>query len=187
MKRVHWMIDTMHSEILFKVKHLMLTTITGHFENFKAEVETEGEDFENTHNIHFIADVNSLSTKNSQRDNHLKSPDFFDAANFPQIEFRAKGFTASTEKLNGDLTIRGKTLPVILDAEFSGIVIDSMGQKKAGFSLSGKISRKSFGLHWNALTEAGGVVVGDEVKILAEIQFAQAKVETENAIEELAS
>ena len=180
MKTIKWTLDPMHSEILFKVKHLMLTTVTGYFGSFKAEAITEDEDFNHTRDIHFTADVNTIHTNNTQRDNHLKSPDFFNAEEFPELKFIAKTFNASEGKLSGDLAIRGITKPVILQAEFSGVTIDPIGQVKAGFSLQGKLSRKDFGLHWNALTEAGGVVVGDEVKIFAEIQFTKEVEKPEN-------
>ena len=173
MKKINWKLDPMHSEIQFKVKHLMLTTVTGHFRSFKAEAATEEDGFNQATDISFTADVNSLDTNNSQRDNHLKSPDFFNAAEFPELKFVAKTFSASGGQLKGELTMRGITKPVTFQVEFHGTTTDPIGQTKAGFSLNGKLSRKEFGLHWNALTEARGVVVGDEVKIFAEIQFTR--------------
>lgn len=173
MNKIKWTLDPMHSEILFKVKHLMLTRVTGHFGSFKAEATTEGDDFNQTSAISFIAEVNSLYTNNGQRDNHLKSPDFFNADEFPELKFEANTFDASKGQLKGDLTIRGITKPITFQTEFNGTTKDPMGMTKAGFSLQGKLNRKEFGLHWNALTEAGGVVVADEVKILAEIQFVK--------------
>ncbi|HSU27916.1 MAG TPA: YceI family protein [Chitinophagaceae bacterium] len=187
MKKTKWILDPMHSEILFKVKHLMLTTVTGHFGSFKAEATTEDDAFNRTTDISFTADVDSLYTNNSQRDNHLKSPDFFNAEQYPKLEFAAKDYDAARGELKGDLTIRGITKPVIFKAAFSGTTADPYGQTKAGFSLSGKLNRKDFGLHWNTLTEAGGVVVGDEVKIFAEIQFTREAAKSEEPVKETAA
>jgi polyisoprenoid-binding protein YceI len=172
---IKWKSDPAHSEILFKVKHLMITTVTGHFKKFEVEVETETEDFETASSIIFTADINSLDTNNQQRDTHLKSPDFFNAEQYAQLTFRASAYETRGDEaqLNGDLTIRGVTKPVRVHVEFGGLVVDPYGQTKAGFTLDGKISRKEFGLTWNAVTEAGQVVVGDEIKIHAEIQLVK--------------
>jgi polyisoprenoid-binding protein YceI len=173
MKKQTWKIDNMHSEVLFKVKHLMLTTVTGYFRKFDLEVESESDDFTSSSRINFTADVHSIDTNNEQRDGHLKSADFFNADEYSEIRFVGKKLEGSGEDLTltGDLTIRGITRPVKLNVEFGGIVVDPYGQTKAGFTVNGKISRKEFGLSWNALTEAGGVVVSDEVKIHAEVQL----------------
>lgn len=173
MKKQTWKIDNMHSEVLFKVKHLMLTTVTGYFRKFDLEVESDSEDFRSSSRIDFTADVHSIDTNNEQRDGHLKSADFFNADEYSEIRFAGRKLEGSGEELTltGDLTIRGNTRPVKLNVEFGGIVVDPYGQTKAGFTVNGKISRKEFGLAWNALTEAGGVVVGDEVKIHAEVQL----------------
>lgn len=173
MKKQHWTIDPMHSEVLFKVKHLMITTVTGYFRTIDLQVETATDDFTSAGKIEFTAAVDSVDTNNEQRDGHLKSPEFFNAAEFPQIRFSGRKYSANGDegKLEGELTIRGNTHPVTLDVEFGGIVVDPYGQTKAGFTVSGKISRKAFGLTWDAVTEAGGVVVGDEIKIHAEVQL----------------
>jgi polyisoprenoid-binding protein YceI len=170
-----WLIDPSHSEIQFKVKHLMITTVTGYFSQFSLEVETEREDFTKASYIVFKADINSINTNNEQRDTHLKSPDFFDATNFSQIEFTGTTFekASSNYRLHGNLTIRTVTKPVTLQVEFGGIVKDPYGQTKAGFTVEGKISRKEFGLTWNAVTEAGSVVVSDEIKIHCEVQLVK--------------
>jgi polyisoprenoid-binding protein YceI len=170
-----WLIDPTHSEIQFKVKHLMITTVTGYFSQFSLEVETEGEDFTKASSIFFRADINSINTNNEQRDTHLKSADFFDAANHSQIEFTGTTFekASSNYRLHGDLTIRTITKPVTLQVDFGGIVKDPYGQTKAGFTVEGKISRKDFGLTWNAVTEAGSVVVSDEIKIHCEVQLVK--------------
>lgn len=172
MAQTKWVLDLSHSEIQFKVKHLMITTVTGYFKSFDAGATTEGEDF-TTGDISFSADINSVDTNNVQRDGHLKSADFFDADNHPQMSFTNGKLAGSGDEytLNGDLTIRGNTQPVQLKAEYGGIAQDPYGQTKAGFTLSGKINRKDFGLTWGAVTEAGNVVVSDEVRINAEIQL----------------
>ncbi len=170
-----WKIDPAHSEIQFKVKHLMITTVTGHFQQFDANAETDTEDFTKAKKIEFTADIHSISTNNEQRDGHLKSADFFNAEEYPQLHFVGDKYegVGDIAKLSGDLTIRGTTKPVTLNVEFGGIVMDPYGQTKAGFTVSGKISRKEFGLTWNAVTEAGSVVVSDEIKIHAEVQFVK--------------
>lgn len=172
---IQWKLDPVHSEILFKVKHLMITTVTGHFNTVDLEVETETEDFTTASRIEFTADVNSISTNNEQRDTHLKSDDFFNAEAHPQLRFVGKKYEVNGDeaKLHGDLSIRNITKPITLNVEFAGIVVDPYGQTKAGFTVTGKISRKEYGLTWNAVTEAGSVVVSDEIKINAEIQLVK--------------
>lgn len=176
MTTTKWKVDPAHSEVQFKVKHLMITTVTGYFKKFDLEVETEEEnEFANARKIHFTADINSIDTNNSQRDTHLKSGDFFDAENHPQITFEGKHFEKDGDghKLHGDLSIRGVTKPIELDVEFAGIVVDPYGNTKAGFTVEGKISRKEFGLTWNAVTEAGQVVVSNDIRIHCEIQLVK--------------
>jgi polyisoprenoid-binding protein YceI len=170
---IKWKVDPAHSEIQFKVKHLMITTVTGYFKTFDLEVETQTEDFNSATRIEFTADISSIDTNNAQRDTHLKSADFFDAENHSQLKFVGKKYEATGDeaKLYGDLTIRGTTKPISLNVEFGGIVVDPYGQTKAGFTVSGKISRKEFGLVWNAVTEAGQIVVSDDIRIHAEIQI----------------
>lgn len=172
---ITWKIDPAHSEIQFKVKHLMITTVTGYFKKFDLTVETETEDFQTAKRIEFTADIDSIETNNEQRDAHLKSADFFDAAAQPQLSFIGKKYEADgdTATLQGDLTIRGTTKPMTLNVEFGGVVVDPYGQTKAGFTVTGKVSRKEFGLLWNSVTEAGHVVVSDEIKIHAEVQLVK--------------
>lgn len=167
-----WKIDETHSDVQFKIKHLVISTVTGSFTKFSAEAETNGDDFEGG-KINFSADVNSISTGNDQRDGHLKSPDFFDAANHPTLDFVSTKVEKSNDgyKVHGNLTLRGVTKPVALNAEFGGTAKDPYGNFKAGFEVSGKINRSEFGLTWGAVTEAGGVVVSDEVKIAANVQM----------------
>ena len=170
---IKWKIDQAHSEIQFKVKHLMITTVTGYFKKFDLEVDTDSDDFNTARNIRFTADIDSIDTNNAQRDAHLKSADFFDAGSHAQVVFVGKKYESKGEeaKLHGDLTLRGVTKPLTVNVEFGGVVVDPYGQTKAGFTVSGKISRKEFGLTWHAVTEAGQVVVSDEIKIHAEVQL----------------
>lgn len=172
---IQWKIDNTHSEIQFKVKHLMISTVTGYFKNFDLEVETATNDFTTAKRIEFTAMIDSISTNNAQRDAHLKSADFFNAEKYSQLRFVGTKYEENEKAatLHGNLTIRGISRPVTLNVEFGGIVADPYGQTKAGFTVNGKISRKEFGLTWNAVTEAGSVVVGDEIKIHAEIQLVK--------------
>jgi len=171
----NWKIDPTHSEIQFKVKHLMITTVTGNFNEFDASAVTEGDDFSSVSSVDFTASVESISTNNSQRDEHLRSADFFDASQFPALTFKSTRVEADGDDYTvyGDLTIKNTTKPVSLKAEYGGIVVDPYGQTKAGFTVSGKISRKEFGLTWSAVTEAGQVVVSDDIRLNAEIQFVK--------------
>lgn len=170
-----WKLDPTHSEVQFKVKHLMITTVTGYFKQFDLEVETEGDDFTKASRIEFTADIDSIDTNNQQRDTHLKSADFFDAESHSQLRFTGNKYEANGDEgqLHGDLTIRGTTKPITLKVEFGGIVVDPYGQTKAGFTVNGKVSRKEFGLTWNAVTEAGQVVVSDDIRIQCEIQLVK--------------
>jgi polyisoprenoid-binding protein YceI len=173
MARTKWVIDAAHSEVLFKVKHLMVTNVTGQFSSFEGAVEADDDQFTNA-SIQFTADVHSISTNNEQRDQHLKAADFFEVDKFPQVKFVSTSFSKKSDEdyeLTGDLTIKGITKTVVLKVEFSGIVQDPWGNTKAGFSLNGKINRKDFGLTFNAVTETGGVLLSDEVKLLAEVQL----------------
>lgn len=168
-----WKIDTVHSEVNFKVKHMLVSTVRGNFDNFDATIITNKEDFSDSI-IKFEADVNSISTKNEQRDTHLKSADFFDAENHPKMTFESTSVKKTSDfemQVKGNLTLRGVTKEVTLDIIYNGIVSGFGDIKVAGFEVTGKINRFDFGLQWNALTEAGGIVVSNEVKIeiLAEL------------------
>ncbi|MFN5134254.1 MAG: YceI family protein [Chitinophagaceae bacterium] len=167
-------IDAAHSDILFKVKHLMITNVTGSFKAFDATLTADKEDFSDAQ-ISFTADVNSLDTRSEQRDGHLKSDDFFNAEKFPELKFTSTSITKNGDGyvLKGDLTIRDITKPVELKADYNGAMVDPWGQKKVGFEAEGKIKRKEFGLSWDAVTEAGGVVVSDDVKLQLNVQFIQ--------------
>lgn len=173
-----WKIDTAHSEIKFKVKHLLVSTVTGQFNNFDGEIETTGDNFENA-KVTFSADVSSIYTKSEQRDTHLKSADFFDAEKYPKIKFTSTDFKIISDneyKLTGDFTLRNTTKQIELNVEYNGKAKGFDGLEVAGFELTGKINRFDYGLEWNALTEAGSIVVGPDVKI--EI-FAEMKESTE--------
>jgi polyisoprenoid-binding protein YceI len=170
-----WNIDPSHSEIQFKVKHLMITTVTGSFGKFGGLAQTDGDNFDNA-SIEFTADVATINTNNEQRDGHLKSADFFDAEQFPHLKFTSTAFRQSSPGqyvLEGNLALHGVTKPITLAVEFAGIQKDPWGNTKAGFELQGKINRKDFGLTWNAPTEAGGMLVSEEVKLSASIQLAK--------------
>ncbi len=173
MAKSNWSIDPTHSEIGFKVKHMMFTNVSGKFNAFKATIENEDDNFE-TSIINFTAETSSIDTNNSDRDNHLRSDEFFDANNFPKLSF----VSTSIKKINenifvifGDLTIKGVTRSIQLESEYSGLMTDPWGNTKAGLSIIGKINRKDFGLTWNAALETGGVLLGEEIKLHIEIQL----------------
>src|SRR5690606_10837409 len=173
METTKWTIDPTHSEVTFKVKHLMISTVTGSFKVFEGQAETEGEEFKTVKNVEFKADVKSIDTNNAQRDEHLRSADFFAADEHADMIFKAGNFDVNSGQLQGELTIRNTTKPVTLDVEFGGVVVDPYGQTKAGLTVTGKISRKEFGLTWDAVTEAGSVVVSDQVRLNAEVRFVK--------------
>lgn len=175
MESTKWVLDPTHSEIQFKVKHLMISTVTGQFNKFSATVKTEGDDF-TTAKVHFTADIDSISTNNEQRDAHLKAGDFFDAENHPQLVFKSDKLEKITDeeyKLHGTLTIRGNSKKVSLDVEFGGITQDPWGNTRVGFSVSGKINRKDFGVSFSMVSETGGLLLGDEVKLLGNAEFVK--------------
>lgn len=170
-----WVIDPTHSEIQFKVKHLVISTVTGNFRDFEGQVTTANKDDFEGAEVEFSAAVNSIDTNQEARDNHLKSPDFFDAENHPKLRFQStsmKKTSGDNYTLAGNLTIKGKTNPVELQVEGGGQAKDFYGNTKAGFEVTGKISRKQFGLTWDGVTEAGAIVVSDEVKLILNIQLS---------------
>jgi polyisoprenoid-binding protein YceI len=174
-------IDSSHSEITFKVKHLMITTVTGSFTQFDATLESEKEDLSDAKVI-FEAETASVNTNNEQRDAHLKSDDFFNAERFPKITFRSTAIKKTGEdeyKLTGDLTIRDITKPLTVNVVYGGQIVDPYGQTKAGFEIDGKINRKEYGLKWNALTETGGFVVSDDVRLIMNVQMVKQAKEVE--------
>jgi polyisoprenoid-binding protein YceI len=174
-EKTKWAIDTMHSEVHFKIKHLVISTVTGSFKNFSGNVSFNGEDLESA-DIAFTLDVNSIDTNQAQRDGHLKSADFFDVANYPEIQFTSgslKKVKGDLYRLTGNLTMRDVTKTVELDAEYGGSAKDGYGNTKMGFEVSGAIHRKDFGLNWNAALEAGGLTLGEDVKLMANIQLVK--------------
>lgn len=173
--KTSWTLDPAHSEIGFKVKHMMITNVSGSFGKFDVKVQTEGDDF-STANVEFAADLSTLSTGNPDRDNHLKSADFFEVSKYPQIRFVSTSLKKKDEDtfvLHGDLTIRDVTKPVTLDVEFGGIGKDPWGNEKAGITVTGKINRTAFNLNWNTALETGGVLVGEEVKLSADLELVK--------------
>jgi polyisoprenoid-binding protein YceI len=181
-----WKVDPAHSELFFKIKYLMISGITGSLNAFNLEVETEGADFGQVTQVHFSAGLLSLYTNNEQRDEHLRSPDFFDIGHHPELTFNGTSFVKEglesrtnmaayrkDYKLYGNLTVKGITKPVTLEGEFGGTAIDEYGQKRAGFSIRGKISRKEFGLNKTEMSAGTKVVLGDDVKISGNIQLVR--------------
>jgi polyisoprenoid-binding protein YceI len=170
-----WVLDPAHSEILFKVKHMMISNVRGEFRKFNAEASINGLNLEGS-SVKAEIDASSIFTNANDRDTHLKSAEFFDAENHKELTFTGTSYTKTGEDkftLKGNLTIKGITKEVAFDVEFGGINKDPWGNEKAGFSLNGTINRKDWGLNWNAALEAGGVLVGEEVKISAEVQLVK--------------
>jgi polyisoprenoid-binding protein YceI len=172
-----WILDPSHSEVTFKVRHMMISNVSGEFKKFDANLETEGDDFM-TAKVAFTAEIDSINTGSDQRDGHLKSADFFDAGNFPQLKFVATKYenvdNDGSYEVYGDLTIRGVTKNIKLDAEFGGVIKDPWGATRAGITVSGKINRKEFGLSWHGVTETGSLIASDEVKLHVELEFVKA-------------
>lgn len=170
-----WTIDPTHSEVGFKVKHMMFTNVKGLFNDYSADIDFN-DDLKEA-NLQFEAKINSIFTNNADRDNHLKSADFFDAEQYPTLNFKSTNIQGNGNEyeITGDLTIKGITKPVTLNAEFSGLMTDPWGNTKVGLNLDGKINRKDFGLTYNAALETGGVLVGEDVKLNAEIQLVEQK------------
>ena len=173
-KLLQGVIDSSHSKIQFKVKHLMISNVLGSFKEFEGKASMTENDFSSTA-VSLSIKASSVDTELADRDAHLKSADFFDVEKYSTIEFEGKGMVQKDEEnyeLNGTLTIKEITKPITLAVEFGGLMTDPWGNKKAGFSVSGEIKRKDWGMEWNAALEAGGVLVGDKVKILCDVEFA---------------
>ena len=178
MTTTKWTIDPTHSELQFRVKHLMISNVTGQFNQFQGTIETVDNDF-TTAKAHITADVNSISTNNPQRDAHLQSSDFFDADNHPQLIFKAEKMIRKDEdnyEIHGLLNMRGVSKRIVLDAEYGGIAQDPWGNTRVGFTINGKLNRKDFGVSFGLLSETGGIALGDEVKIQANMQFVMQEV-----------
>ena len=175
MAKQTWALDPTHSELQFKIKHLMISTVSGQFNNFNGTVETDGDDFTKS-KVHFEATVDSISTNNEQRDAHLKNGDFFDIGKYPVITFESERMEKTNEdeyKLYGTLTVRGISKKIVLNTEFGGITKDPWGNTRTGFSVTGKINRQDFGMSFGAVSETGGLLLGDDVKINANVQFVK--------------
>ena len=169
----NWKVDSMHSEVGFKVRHMMISNVSGSFGSFDATAQTNVDDF-SAAKFDFSAAIDSINTGVADRDGHLKSADFFDAENHPALKFTStdvKKVSDDALEIAGNLEIKGTVKPVVFQAEFAGIAVDPYGQTKAGMTLSGSIKRSEFGLTWSAVTEAGHIVVADEIKLGAELQF----------------
>lgn len=175
MSKTKWKLDPAHSELGFKIKHLMITNVSGSFKNFGAELETEGDDFSKA-SLTATVDVTSVYTNNDQRDQHLRTSDFFEAEKFPEFSFQSTGIDKGADEtftLSGNLTMKGVTRPVTLTAGFVGLTKDPWGGERAGFTLTGKLNRTDWGINFNSALETGGVMLGDEVKIHGEVQLVK--------------
>jgi polyisoprenoid-binding protein YceI len=172
-----WVLDPIHSEVQFKVKHLVISTVSGFFRKIKGTIMVENDDF-NGGLIDFSLDADSIDTNHADRDQHLRGPEFFDAANYPQITFKSTSFkrkTGEEYELTGDLTIKGLTKQVSLDVIHGGTTIDFYGETRAGFEISGKINRTAYGLNWAAKTQAGTLVIGEDIKLAIFAEFTKQK------------
>ena len=171
----NWQLDSAHSELEFKVRHMMISTVKGQFKSFEVLVENASDDITQAQ-VEVKIDVDSIDTKNEQRDQHLKSSDFFDESNNPSILFKSTSIDKEDDEnynVTGDLTIKGITKSIKLNVEFGGVAKDPWGNDKVGYTVTGKINRTDFGLTWNAALETGGVMVSEEVKFSADIQFVK--------------
>jgi len=175
MAQTKWILDSTHSELGFKIKHLMITNVSGSFKNFKAEVDTEETDF-STAQINLSAEMASISTNNEQRDAHLLNADFFEVEKYPEMKFKStkvEKIDSDTYSLFGELTMKGVTKPVRLSVEYNGLSKDPWGGERAGFVVNGKIKRSDWGVNFNGVLETGGVMLSEEVKIIGEIQLVK--------------
>lgn len=171
--QTNWVFDKSHSKVGFSVTHLLITDVEGQFGEFEGTIVSSTDDFQNA-SINFSANISSIDTDNEKRDNHLKSEDFFNAEKYPKMTFKSKSFTkvdGKNYKLVGDLTIKDVTKEVSLDVKYNGTITDPRGNTKAGFSLEGVINRFDFNVKWNAAIETGGLVVSEDVTILAKLQL----------------
>ena len=170
-----WVLDAAHSEITFKVKHMMVSNVSGSFDEYSVDADINQDDFTQS-NVKFSAKTATVNTGNTDRDNHLRSADFFDADNYPEMVFTSTSIERVSDeqyKMTGNLAIRGTEKPVTFNVEIGGFCKDPWGNNKAGFTISGKINRKEWGLNWNAALEAGGVLVAEDVRINCEVQLME--------------
>lgn len=168
-----YVMDPAHSEVTFKVRHMMITNVTGTFETCSGSMHSDLPDFTDAE-LRFEAEVGSVNTRNSQRDEHLRTNDFFDATAYPQMIFESTRMEKTGDKdyaLHGDITIRGIKKPITLKGTYSGLVVDPWGLMRAGFEMAGSLARADFGLHWSANSEDGSVVLSDEVKLMINVQM----------------
>lgn len=175
MTNAKWNLDVTHSSVDFSVKHMMFATVKGGFQSFEANIEANPTDL-TTANISFAVDLSSIDTRNEDRDNHLRSADFFDVENHPKMTFTATSIDKTDDNeynVTGDLSLHGETKSETFVVAFEGTGVDPWGNEKAGFSVEGKIKRSDYGLTWNAPLEAGGVLVGDQIKISLQLQAAK--------------
>ncbi|HSF44752.1 MAG TPA: YceI family protein [Chitinophagaceae bacterium] len=173
MAKTKWVLDELHSELGFKIRHLMISNVSGTFRKFTVSAETDQEDF-STAKINLTAEMASVNTNNDQRDEHLRNSDFFEVENYPQLSFESTDVEKTDDNsftLFGNLTMKGVTKPVKLEVEHSGVIKDNWGGERAGFTVTGKIRRTDWGVNFNAITEAGGFALGEDVKIHGEIQL----------------
>ena len=170
-----WKIDPAHSEINFTVRHMMISNVRGQFRNFNGTVEFDLDHPENS-SVEVQIETDSITTGEPNRDNHLRSPDFFNAREYPIITFKGRRIEVLNDKrgrVTGDLTIRELTRPVTLDVDYAGLARSPWGTVSAGFSASARINRKDWSLNWNQALETGGVLVGDEIRITIELEIVQ--------------
>ena len=170
-----WVIDPLHSEVIFKIKHLVISTVTGSFRKFEGRAVSEGEGFENA-KVSLAIDVKSIDTNQPQRDQHLQNGDFFAADLHPQITFESTSFVnvgGSRFKMIGDLTLKGVTKSIELNVEYGGSQRSLQGVIKHGFEVTGTINRKEFGMTWNIVTDTGNLGLGEDIKLVANIQVSE--------------
>lgn len=173
MSTIKWQLDPAHSEFQFKARHMVVSSVSGKFERFHVTAETEGDNLESAKIIARV-ETDSINTGTKDRDKHLRSDDFFNAEKFPEIVFKSTSFEKKNDEeytLKGDLTIRDITKPITLDVEYGGKIKDPYGNQRMGFTVTGKLSRKEYGLKWNELIESGGAIVGDTIKIDCHVEF----------------
>ncbi len=173
MAKKKWTLDAEHSEVQFKVRHLMVSWVTGSFQKFEATLETEEQDM-TTAKVTFTAEISSIFTNNVQRDTHLRSADFFDAENYPQLTFKSDRLDKLSEEeyeMTGTLTMRGMSYPITLKVEYAGVIQDPRGKTRTGFTISGKVKRSDYGITFSRLSEAGEALLGDTVTIIANAEF----------------
>jgi polyisoprenoid-binding protein YceI len=170
-----WIIDQAHSEIGFTVKHLLISTVRGRFTQFSGTLTASDETFSDA-KVSFSAEASSITTNNEMRDKHLHTPDFFDTEHFPMITFVSKTFKSAGDKkfvMTGDFSMRGVTKEITVDAILNGATTDAYGSRVVSFDLSGLINRTDFGVNWNAVLEAGGLSVSEDVTIEATIELKE--------------